>query len=601
MKLGSRLSGKVAIVTGAASGIGYETAVLFAQEDAKVVCADLNDKGAEATVAKITQLFGEGRAIAFKVDVSKEEQMEALVKEAVKTFGKLDIMFNNAGIMHPQDDNALNTEERIWDLTMDINVKGVWYGCKHAILAMRQSGGGSIINTASFVAIMGAATPQLAYTASKGAVLAMTRELAMVHARENIRFNSLCPGPIRTPLLMDFLDSPEKKNRRLVHVPAGRFGEAIEQAKGALFLASDDSSYVTGTDFRVDGGLCAAYVTPELPFTARDKELCAINSWYPHFRDVTFKTTLLPLSQGFIDYLNADGIYLPKEGQPQAAATIEELDDDDDDDNDDLSQEPDQTPHFPEVDQAIRQAIGDYGAAFVKLNWSSPRDAAWISATQSLKCTSPFDVYLLLKSSDFINHDLHHAFDACIDEPVADTTYTLALRKWHDLQPSLEFRVFVKQREIIGITQRDMTFYDFLPGIKEELETKIFLFFEDHVRDGFELDNYVFDVYVQQDRQRVWLVDFNPFTRSTDSYLYNWDELMTYDVDQQTESEMRVIGSASEANFHHGQAPRFATNMVPKEVVDLSDGRSIAEFAESFQRAMAEQLIDSDSDTDHDN
>jgi len=177
----------------------------------------------------------------------------------------------HTGIMHAEDDNALNTEERIWDLTMSINVKGVWWGCKYAILAMRKNpvdkskglhGGGSIINTASFVAIMGAATPQLAYTASKGAVLAMTRELAMVHAREGIRVNSLCPGPLKTPLLMDFLNTDEKKNRRLVHLPMGRFGEAIEQANAALFLASDDSSYVTGTDFKVDGGLTSCYVTP---------------------------------------------------------------------------------------------------------------------------------------------------------------------------------------------------------------------------------------------------------------------------------------------------------------------------------------------------
>ncbi|CAO3702551.1 unnamed protein product [Rhizopus stolonifer] len=260
----ARLSGKVAIVTGAASGIGYEAAVLFAKEGAKVVCADLNEEGVKKTVARIPELTGhKDAAIAFKVDVSKEAEVKALVDKAVDVFGKLDIMFNNAGIMHPQDDNALNTEERIWDLTMDINVKGVWYGCKHAIVAMRKSGGGSIINTASFVAIMGAATPQLAYTASKGAVLAMTRELATVHARENIRFNSLCPGPIRTPLLMDFLNTEEKKQRRLVHVPQGRFGEAIEQAYGALFLASDESSFVTGVDFRVDGGLASAYVTPE--------------------------------------------------------------------------------------------------------------------------------------------------------------------------------------------------------------------------------------------------------------------------------------------------------------------------------------------------
>ncbi|KAH6576318.1 hypothetical protein BASA62_001467 [Batrachochytrium salamandrivorans] len=146
---------------------------------------------------------------------------------------------------------------------MQINVKGVWWGAKHGIPALRRAGGGSIINTASFVALLGAATPQLAYTASKGAVLAMTRELATIHARENIRVNALCPGPLRTPLLMDFLNTEEKKERRMVHVPMGRFGEAIEQAYSALFLASDESSYITGTDFMVDGGLTAAYVTPQ--------------------------------------------------------------------------------------------------------------------------------------------------------------------------------------------------------------------------------------------------------------------------------------------------------------------------------------------------
>ncbi|KAI6035494.1 hypothetical protein F5J12DRAFT_28520 [Pisolithus orientalis] len=266
-----RLQYKSALVTGAGSGIGLESSLLFAQEGANVLLVDVNLAAAERSVTLIRDRFPEVRALAFRADVGLEADVKAAVDLAVKEFGRLDIMFNNAGIMHPNDDNALNTEERIWDLTMTINVKGVWWGCKYAILAMRQNpvdeikglrSGGSIINTASFVAIMGAATPQLAYTASKGAVLAMTRELAMVHAREGIRVNSICPGPLKTPLLMDFLNTPEKRERRLVHLPMGRFGEAVEVAKGALFLGSDDSSYVTGTDFKVDGGLTSCYVTP---------------------------------------------------------------------------------------------------------------------------------------------------------------------------------------------------------------------------------------------------------------------------------------------------------------------------------------------------
>jgi NAD(P)-dependent dehydrogenase (short-subunit alcohol dehydrogenase family) len=186
-----------------------------------------------------------------------------MVTETVDRFGALHIAFNNAGIMHSSDADAVDTDESIWDLTMRINAKGVFLGCKYEIPAMRQAGGGSIINTASFVAIMGAATPQIAYTASKGAVLALSRELAVVHAREGIRVNALCPGPLRTELLMKFLDTDAKRQRRLVHVPMGRFGEAAEIAQAALWLASDDSSYVTGSDCVVDGGISAAYVTPE--------------------------------------------------------------------------------------------------------------------------------------------------------------------------------------------------------------------------------------------------------------------------------------------------------------------------------------------------
>lgn len=269
--MSGRLEHKVALITGAGSGIGLESSLLFAQEGANVLLVDINQSAVEKAASLIKGRFPNVKAVAFKADVGKEDQVKAAVDLAVKEFGRLDVMFNNAGIMHPEDDNALNTEERIWDLTMTINVKGVWWGCKYAILAMRQNlvdetkglrRGGSIINTASFVAIVGAATPQLAYTASKGAVLAMTRELAMVHAREGIRVNSVCPGPLHTPLLMDFLNTQEKRDRRLVHLPMGRFGEAIEIAKGALFLASDDSSYVTGMDFKVDGGLTSCYVTP---------------------------------------------------------------------------------------------------------------------------------------------------------------------------------------------------------------------------------------------------------------------------------------------------------------------------------------------------
>jgi NAD(P)-dependent dehydrogenase (short-subunit alcohol dehydrogenase family) len=252
-----RLKDKVALITGAGSGIGLQTVLLFAKEGASIVAVDVNEQAAQDAAKKVKN------AIAVKADVSKAADCERMVAAAEKQFGKLNVMFNNAGIMHGKDDDAMSTPEEIWDLTLDINAKGVFLGCKFGIPALKRAGGGSIINTASFVARMGAATPQVAYTASKGAVLAMTRELAVIHARQNIRVNALCPGPLKTELLMAFLNTEAKKQRRLVHIPMGRFGEAEEIAKAALFLASDDSSYVTGTDFLVDGGITAAYVTPE--------------------------------------------------------------------------------------------------------------------------------------------------------------------------------------------------------------------------------------------------------------------------------------------------------------------------------------------------
>ncbi|QDU78673.1 Cyclopentanol dehydrogenase [Polystyrenella longa] len=256
-----RLQDKVALITGASSGIGREACLLFAQEGAKIVGVDMNVAGGEETVAMVKEAGGE--AIFVKADVSSAADSENMVKQAEETFGKLNVMFNNAGIMDGRDGNSQDTEEDVWDLTMNVNLKGVFLGCKFGIPALQRAGGGSIINTGSFVALMGAATPQVAYTASKGGVVAMTRELAVIHARENIRVNALCPGPLQTELLMKFLNTEEKKQRRLVHIPMGRFGLAKEMAQATLFLASDESSYMTGTEFVVDGGITAAYVTPE--------------------------------------------------------------------------------------------------------------------------------------------------------------------------------------------------------------------------------------------------------------------------------------------------------------------------------------------------
>ena len=235
---------------------------MFAREGADgIVIADIDEKNGQATAEQLQKMGAKSTFV--KVDVSKAADCKKMVDVAEQTYGKLNVLFNNAGISHIDDDGATNTEEKVWDLTMEINLKGVFLGCKYGIPALQRAGGGSIINTASFVAVLGAATPQIAYTASKGGVLAMTRELACIHARQNIRVNALCPGPLRTELLMKYLNTPEKKQRRLVHVPMGRFGEAHEIAKSVLFLASDDSSFTTGATFLVDGGITAAYVTPE--------------------------------------------------------------------------------------------------------------------------------------------------------------------------------------------------------------------------------------------------------------------------------------------------------------------------------------------------
>jgi len=259
--MAGRLAGKVVLITGAGSGIGLASALACVREGAKVLAADVDARAGGAAVEQLRAAGGEAHAVA--ADVSKSADCARMVAEAERTFGSLHVLFNNAGIMHPADDDAVATDEAVWDLTLNVNLKGVFLGCKHGIPALRRAGGGAVINTASFVALLGAATPQLAYTASKGGVLALTRELAVVHAREKIRVNALCPGPLRTELLMKFLDSEAKRQRRLVHIPLGRFGEAREIADAVVFLASDESSFVTGATFVVDGGITAAYVTPE--------------------------------------------------------------------------------------------------------------------------------------------------------------------------------------------------------------------------------------------------------------------------------------------------------------------------------------------------
>jgi NAD(P)-dependent dehydrogenase (short-subunit alcohol dehydrogenase family) len=251
-----RLANKVAVVTGAGGGIGLATARRFAAEGATVVCADINaDAGAKAA-ADVGGTF-------VPVDVTSDDEVRALFQHAVDEHGGLHIAFNNAGISPPDDDSIRTTGMDAWKRVQDVNLTSVYLCCKYAIEHMLAGGGGSIINTASFVALMGAAAPQIAYTASKGGVLAMTREIAVEFARQNIRDNALCPGPVETPLLQELLSDPARRQRRLVHIPPGRFARAEEMANAALYLASDEESYVNGSTFLVDGGITAAYITPE--------------------------------------------------------------------------------------------------------------------------------------------------------------------------------------------------------------------------------------------------------------------------------------------------------------------------------------------------
>jgi NAD(P)-dependent dehydrogenase (short-subunit alcohol dehydrogenase family) len=253
-----RLEGKVCVITGAGGGMGREAAILFSEEGAQVCAADVNEEAAQQTANDACDAF------AIQVDVADEASVEAMMDATAERYGGIDVLYNNAGISPNDDASVLDTSIEAWDRVQNVNTKGVFLCCKHGIPHLQQRGGGSVINVASFVALVGAATSQISYTASKGAVLSMTRELAVQFARENIRVNALCPGPVETPLLLSiFGDDPAALERRRAHWPTGRLAKPREVVNGALFLASDDSSYVTGATFLVDGGLTAAYVTPQ--------------------------------------------------------------------------------------------------------------------------------------------------------------------------------------------------------------------------------------------------------------------------------------------------------------------------------------------------
>ncbi|KAF8943791.1 hypothetical protein BGZ47_005051 [Haplosporangium gracile] len=360
------------------------------------------------------------------------------------------------------------------------------------------------------------------------------------------------------------------------------------------------------------------------PLTHQRLENCAFSSWYPKFRLISIKSKIIPLPEEFVTYLNADGVFIPGQSgltlalsdsedesedeeisdanrfkalqeatfHQRAEAGQDDSSDDEDDDESEQGEAP--LPYFPGLEQEIERTIAELGGeVFPKLNWSSPRDASWIAATNTLKCQHVSDIFLLLKSSDFIAHDLAHAYEDCSDavaegaEGVRERpeVVELVLRKWFDLAPSMEFRCFVRENKLVAISQRDMTYYDFLKGIQEELEDKIVDFFEDKINGHFPDSDYTFDVYITRNKDRIYLIDFNPFAQKTDSLLFDWKELLHLDLEDKEQLEhlpaMRLL--ESEAAGSHMQQP-FAFNRYPSDVTDLSNGQTVAEFAEAFYK-----------------
>ncbi|KAF9349954.1 hypothetical protein BGX34_001488 [Mortierella sp. NVP85] len=341
------------------------------------------------------------------------------------------------------------------------------------------------------------------------------------------------------------------------------------------------------------------------PLTHQRLENCAFSAWYPTFRTATIKSKIIPLSEDFITYLNADGVFIPGQNdsesgdegsgispmdrlkalQEETARQAQESDSDSSSDDEDQADDESPLPYFPALEREIAQVIEDLGGeVFPKLNWSSPRDASWITTTNTLKCHHAADIFLLLKSSDFVAHDLAHAYEDCSDEVEGQKgvrqrpeTVQLVLRKWFDLAPSMEFRCFVRDNKLIGISQRDMTYYDFLKDLQDELEQKIIDFYKDKIQGRFPDPDYTFDVYITRNRERIYVIDFNPFAQKTDALLFEWEELL------QTQERMPLRLLPSEAAGQHMHQP-FSFNRYPADVTELSNGQTVADFAEAFYK-----------------